>query len=208
MNIEQLFERILIDTYHYPAESIRINDGSENVKYDLAVYKGTVPIQFFDLKIGTYIAPKQHGHFQSQRLKAMSIYAVVPIFTIVFDTSGTLKEIYLNGKLLQKDIVKEQLNYPKAVARMVEHLQHETENIISFPFKFLCGFFSSVMFVYWVIYVLADCGVLSIQFSAITTPFVIFYGIIAILALTPSLLNMLRNVRKLKLWSLEIELNA
>lgn len=203
--MKKRFMTDLVSKYGYPKESVKSEVRIGSHVFDVAIQKGTVYIQVFEFK-------KKHTReisFIYQRFSEASVET--PFYSVIFKDDGSWN-IY-EGDDVKNPIqnVKEVLNYQKAIAKFFHDAQHDIGRVIK-GLKIKCRTCACVLMLYFALYLICGGACQCCCNHAANIPDLLSYDIILylcliiILVLLPSLLQLIRVVRKIKIGLFELEL--
>ena len=114
----------LVKTYGYPEESVKSEVRIGPNVFDVAIQKGTIYIQVFELKN----KPKYETYYIYKRFTEVSVDT--PFYCVIFNEDGSWK-LY-DADNLNKPIRKAEtiLNYKKAIAYFFHYVQKDVSDII------------------------------------------------------------------------------
>lgn len=189
----------LVKTYGYPEESVKSEVRIGPNVFDVAIQKGTIYIQVFELKN----KPKYETYYIYKRYTEVSVDT--PFYCVVFNEDGSWK-LY-DADNLSKPIlnVKAVLNYKKAIANFFYYKQKDISDIIR-SVKFKCFTCACFLLAYLAYYIVCDCEwCCSLQNhtpSKLSFEFLLYLCLICVIVLLPSVLQLLGSVRRIKIGSL------
>lgn len=190
----------LVSKYGYPKESVKSDIRIGYNVFDVAIQKGTIYIQAFELKN----KPKYETYYIYKRFTEVSVDT--PFYCVIFNEDGSWK-LY-DADNLNKPIRKVEtiLNYKKAIANFFYYTQKDISDIIR-SVKIKCCICASAILAYLAYYIICDCNWCSSlkpykPNSPLSYEFFLFVCLICVIVLLPSILQLLGSVRRIKVGSL------
>ena len=189
----------LVKTYGYPEESVKSEVRIGPNVFDVAIQKGTIYIQVFELKN----KPKYETYYIYKRFTEVSVDT--PFYCVIFNEDGSWK-LY-DADNLNKPIRKAEtiLNYKKAIAYFFHYVQKDVSDIIG-SIKTKCCICAGFLLAYLTYYIICDCKWCSCFYdykpSKLSYEFLLYLCLICVMVLLPSILQLLGSVRGIKIGSL------
>lgn len=189
----------LVSKYGYPEECVKSDVRIGSNVYDVAIQKGAINIQVFELKS----KPKHEISYILNRFTEVSVDT--PFYSVIFNDDGSWK-LY-DADNLSKPIlnVKAVLNYKKAIANFFYYTQKDISDIIR-SVKLKCFTCACFLLAYLAYYIVCDCEwCCSLQNhtpSKLSFEFLLYLCLICVIVLLPSVLQLLGSVRRIKIGSL------
>ena len=187
----------LVSKYGYPEESVKSDVRISSNVFDVAIQKGTIYIQAFELKN----KPKYETYYIYKRFAEVSVDT--PFYCVIFNEDGSWK-LY-DADNLNKPIqrVEAILNYKKAIAYFFHYAQKDVSDVIR-SVKIKCCICASTIFAYLAYYIICDCNWCSRlepykPTSPLSYEFFLFVCLICVIVLLPSILQLLGSVRRIKI---------
>lgn len=197
--IKKKFVTDLVSKYGYPEESVKSDVRIGSNVFDVAIQKGTIYIQAFEIKN----KPKIETYYIYKRFSEVSVDT--PFYCVIFNEDGSWK-LYDADNLSQSiRRVEAILDYKKAIAYFFHYAQKDVSDIIR-SVKIKCGICTSAMLAYLAYYVICDCKWCSCLYdykpSKLSYEFLLYLCLICVMVLLPSILQLLGSVRRIKIGSL------
>lgn len=190
----------LISKYGYPEESVKSEVRIGSNVFDVAIQKGTIYIQAFELKN----KPKHEIFYIYKRFSEASVDT--PFYSVIFNDDGSWKLYDTDNRCRPIRNVKAILNYKKAIAYFFHYAQKDISDIIR-SVKIKCCIFASAILAYLAYYIICDCNWCNSlkpykPNSPLSYEFFLFVCLICVIVLLPSILQLLGSVRRIKVGSL------
>lgn len=162
-SLPETFRRILIERYHYPTNTVVVNNDGSRHKHDLYVVCDSFLIQMFELKSEInkeHLPATYHGSVYKQDIG--NNLMPVPLFIVHFlkDDNFELFEIR-HGQICAIESIDNVLNYDECKRRFSVVARNFIKPEIPNNFKFLCYSLSALIFVIAIIYVLFELHIIS-----------------------------------------------
>lgn len=190
----------LVSKYGYPEESVKSEVRIGPNVFDVAIQKGTIYIQAFELKNKS----KHETHYISKRFAEVSVDT--PFYCVIFNEDGSWKLYDADNLCKPIRRVEAILNYKKAIAYFFHYAQKDISDIIR-SVKIKCCICASAILAYLAYYIICDCNWCSSlkpykPNSPLSYEFFLFVCLICVIVLLPSILQLLGSVRRIKVGSL------
>ncbi len=190
----------LVKTYGYPEESVKSEVRIGPNVFDVAIQKGTIYIQVFELKN----KPTYETYYIYKRFTEVSVDT--PFYCVVFNEDGSWKLYDADNLCKPIRRVEAILNYKKAIAYFFHYAQKDISDIIR-SVKIKCCICTSAILAYLAYYIICDCNWCNSlkpykPNSPLSYEFFLFVCLICVIVLLPSILQLLGSVRRIKVGSL------
>ncbi|MBO7459111.1 MAG: hypothetical protein J6T80_07660 [Paludibacteraceae bacterium] len=191
----------LVRKYGYPREAIKQEIRIGNNIYDIAIQKGVRFVQVFEFKRNLSCST----HVVLQRFSDLNVNT--PCFYVIFNSKDNWELYDASNLRMEIRKVEEVLNFDKAVALFFNQALSNNKPILQ-RISTIANFSAIALIAYIVMYVMCYSWIcpdivvrIPLSFEIITC-----YGIIVILFLLPSLLELLKLVKRVKIGAFELEL--